>query len=68
MPSTVTGVNTSILTFNNLHLEVAGQYQCVATCEFTTGSDISKHAMLTFKGKLIYHSVVLVLILRNSYE
>ena len=56
MPSTVTGVNTNILTFGNLQLEDAGEYQCVAICEFT-GSNFSEHAMLTFKSK--YHAMML---------
>ena len=51
MPSTVTGVNANILTFHNLQLEHAGEYQCVATCEFT-GSSLSDIAKLTFKGTL----------------
>jgi len=52
MPSTVTGVDTNTLTFSQLQREDAGQYQCVATCEFG-GNDSSAYATLSFKGNTI---------------
>ena len=52
MPFTVTGVDTNVLTFNQLQPEDAGQYQCVASCEFS-GSNSSKYATLSFKGNYI---------------
>jgi len=50
MPSSVTGVDTNVLTFSNLQPENAGEYQCVATCEFTSSNNHSGYATLTFEG------------------
>ena len=48
IPSSATGVNTSVLTLINLRLKDAGSFQCVATNG--SGSTESKYAKLTLKG------------------
>ena len=52
IPYTVIGVNTNNLTFANLQPSDAGEYQCVATCEFTGTNNYSAYATLSFKGML----------------
>ena len=49
IPSGATGVNTNLLTLNNLQLEDAGNYQCVATNE--GGSTPSNYAALLITGE-----------------
>jgi len=49
IPSGATGVNTDMLTLNNLQLEDVGNYRCVATNE--GGSAQSNYASLFITGE-----------------
>jgi len=49
IPSGATGVNTNMLTFNNLQLEDAGNYRCIATND--GGTVPSNYATLTLTGE-----------------
>ena len=49
IPSGATGVNTSMLSFNNLQLEDTGNYRCVATND--GGNVSSNYATLTLTGE-----------------
>ena len=49
IPSGAAGMNTNMLTLNNLQLEDAGDYRCVAT---NNGGDVlSNYATLTLTGE-----------------
>ena len=50
--SSTTGVHSSTLNFNNLQLEDAGNYQCVAICKYT-GYNISNYSTLTITGDIL---------------
>ena len=49
IPSDATGVNTTMLTLNNLQLEDAGDYRCVATND--GGNVPSNYATLSLTGE-----------------
>ena len=48
--SSVTGVNTDTLKFNDLRLEDTGNYRCVAICKYT-GYSFSNYSTLTIASK-----------------
>jgi len=47
--SSTTGLHSDTLNFNNLRLEDAGSYRCVAICKFT-GYSFSNYSALTLTG------------------
>jgi len=47
--SSTTGVHSDTLNFNNLHLDDAGNYPCVAICKFT-GYSFSNYSTITLTG------------------